>query len=329
VVQADAVHPSRGFLDRDPDSYSRVEWLARTGIRNVQWVQDQGIRRLLEEHELHPARRTVAAVRRARWRRSHPVGRGEAMAVFVTGVPRSGTNMVVRGLAISPEFDVHNEGDRSAFHRYRLRPDPVIHDLVMSSRHRYVLFKPLLDCHRIGVLLDQVGPARTAKALWAYRDVDGRVRSALAKFGPAAMNALRDIAEGNGAYLWQSQGLSEQSLDLIRSVDWDRAEPADGAALLWFVKNRMFFELGLEGRPDVLPVSYNVFVREPEATMRVLCRFLDITWDPRYCSHVDARATRRRDPVLLDPRIRERCDTLTGQLDAAAVVMGRASRVQP
>jgi hypothetical protein len=291
--------------------------LVRTGVRNLQWARTEGVRRLVEEHELHPIRRSVTAAQKARWRRSHPVPPGEAVAVFLTGVPRSGTNMIVRGLAALPDFEVHNEGDRSAFHRYRLRPNPVVRDLVVRSGHRFVLFKPLLDCHRIPGLLDGLGTAVQPKAVWAYRDFDGRVRSALSKFGPAAINALREIAAGAGSNWWQAQGLSEESLELIRSVDWERAQPADGAALVWYVKNRLFFEMGLDRRPDVLPVSYNALVRAPTATMQTLCGFLGIGWETKVSSHIDRRGDRRRDPVLLDPRIRACCEVLTAQLDAA------------
>jgi hypothetical protein len=312
-----AVSVLRGFVNRAPESYSDIEWVLRKGVRNIQWARTEGVSRLIEEHELHPIRRTVTAARKARWRRSNPIRAGEAVAVFLTGVPRSGTNMMARGLAALPEFEVRNEGDRAAFRRYRLRPNSVIHDLVGRSGHRFVLFKPLLDSHRIVDLLDGLGTTAPPKALWAYRDVDGRVRSALSKFGPAALNALRRIAADDDSSSWQAQGLSEESRELVRSIDWERAQPADGAALLWYVKNRMFFELGLDQRGDALPVSYNALVREPSVVMRAVCAFLGVGWEPKASAHIDRRAERRRDAVLLDPRIRAWCDNLAAQLDAA------------
>jgi lipopolysaccharide/colanic/teichoic acid biosynthesis glycosyltransferase len=311
----------RGFLNRDPEAYSGVQWLVRLGLRNAQWARRGGVGRLAEEHDLRPIRRTVNAAARARWRSSHGVPPGEAVAVFMAGVPRSGTNMIVRGLAALPEFEIHNEGDRSAFRRYRLRPDPVVRDLVMHSRHAFVLFKPLLDSHRVPALLDELDVPAQPKALWAYRDVDGRVRSTLAKFGPAAGTALAAIAAGRSQGWWQAEGLSEESMELIRSIDWERARPADGAALLWYVKNRMFFEMGLDRHADVLPISYHDLIGDPTATMRRLCDFLGTGWDARASSHIDHRAAGRRAPVLLDPRIRAWCDDLTDRFDAT-----RASR---
>jgi hypothetical protein len=285
--------------------------------RNVRWARTQGIRSLIEEHELHPVGRAITATRKARWRRDHGVAPGDAIPVFLFGLPRSGTNMMVRGLDVSPQFEVYNDGDGAAFHRHRLCGDETVRRLVSESRHRFVLFKPILDGHRIVELLDDLGTARPPKALWAYRDVDGRARSALKKFGPAAFIALRDIAAGTGEQRWQAQGLSEESLDLIRGVDWQRASAADGAALLWYVHNRRFFELGLDTRRDVLPVSYDAMVRAPERSMRTVCRFLGIPWDPGLAARIDDRSLSRRERLALDPRIRSLCEDLAGQLDAA------------
>lgn len=286
--------------------------------RNVAWLRTQGVRQLIEEHELHPARNAVSAFRKARWRRRHGVRPGSAAPVFLFGLPRSGTNMMVRGFDVAPEFEVYNDGDRRAFHRHRLREDDIVRDLVLRSRHRYVLFKPFLDNHRILALLDELGTPVPPRILWAYRDVDGRARSALRKFGPAATNALREIAAGRGSHHWQARGLSDHSLELIRGVDWSRAGPADGAALLWYVVNRQLFELGLDRRDDVLPVSYDTMVRAPEATMRGVCRFLGLRWDPALVAEVDQRSRVPREPLPIDPRIRDLCASLASRLDEAA-----------
>lgn len=314
----------RAFLDRPPESYSRVGWLARTVVRNAQWSRSQGLRALAEEHEIDPVRRTVLAVRRARWRCRHAVTPGDATAVFLTGVPRSGTNMLTRALASLPDFEVHNEGDRRAFDRYRLRDDATVAWLTRRSRHRYILFKSLLDAHRIRDLLDHLDAGRPPRALYVFRDVDARTRSALEKFGPAAREALADIATGRGERHWHGQGLSMHSLAVIRAVDWSRASDADGAALVWYVRNRMFFELGLDSRNDVLPVHYNVLVADPEAITRAVCSFLDVAWDRQVAADIDRRSIGRACRFPIDPAIRDLCDGLTAELDdAAATALAR------
>lgn len=306
------------FLDRDLQSYGRLAWAIRVVIRNVQWSRTQGIRSLIEEHDLRPARRALIAVRKQRWRRAHEVAPGAARPVFLVGVPRSGTNMMVRGLDASPEFEVYNEGHTAAFHHYRFRSDAAARALVLRSRHRFVLFKPLLDAHRVGDWLDNLGTPAQPLALWAYRDVDGRARSALTKFGPSMLTVMRDIADGPGLDRWQAQGLSAEALACIRSTDWDRVGPADAEAMFWYVRNLLFFDFGLHLRTDVLPVPYESFVAAPAVTMRRVCAFLGATWEPAMGGDIDGRST-IREPLPIEPALRLRCDALAARLDAAAV----------
>src|SRR5436309_12404449 len=199
--------------------------LSRKALRHWQWARQDGLSTLIEEDDLRPISRASRAWRKWRWRRSHGVAVGTAMPVWLVGVQRSGTNMVVRGLEESPEVEVHNENDGAASDRFRLRPDPVVREIVLASRHRYVLFKPLCDSHRVDELL-ALGTPTPGRAIWAYRGVNGRVRSALAKFGDANLRVLTDIAAGRAADAWQAQRLSDHSLDVIRSFDWATMSPA-------------------------------------------------------------------------------------------------------
>jgi hypothetical protein len=298
-------------------------WTVRRIRRHLRWAREQGVGRLIEEDNLDPFERIPNAARKLVWRLSHDAS-PHAMPVFVVGVQRSGTNMVVRGFERSPMFEVHNENDRAAFHRFRLRPDPVIRDLVVRSRHPYVLFKPLCDSHRIGELLDDLGTPTRGKALWAYRSVDGRVRSSLAKFGNASGRALRMIAAGTGGHLWQAQGLSEASLELIRSFDYDRLSPASASALFWCVRNAILLERGLADRGDVAVVSYDRIVADPAPVMTAICGFLGLEYDDRLIEGVERRGAGARDPLPIDPLIRARCDEITDRLDA--VTVGTAAR---
>ncbi|MBV8160005.1 MAG: hypothetical protein JO265_03680, partial [Acidimicrobiia bacterium] len=224
--------------------------LTRKAARHWRWARQDGLSSLIEEDDLRPIHRATRAWRKWRWRRSRPVAAGTAMPVWLVGVQRSGTNMVVRGLEESPEVEVHNENDGSVFERFRLRPDPVVRQLVLTSRHRYVLFKPLCDSHRIDQLLSLDTPT-PGRAIWAYRGVDGRVCSALAKFGDTNLRVLSDIAAGHGADTWQAQRLSDDNLALIGSFDWTSMSPASAAAVFWYVRNSLFFDLGLDRREDV------------------------------------------------------------------------------
>jgi hypothetical protein len=225
--------------------------------------------------------------------------------------------MLVRGLEHALEFEVRNENDNDAFDRFLLRPDPVIERLVEESGHRYVLFKPLCDSHRIAQILDELGTPSDGRAIWAYRDVTGRVRSAVQKFGAANLEALRRIAAGEGETMWQAGGLEPERLALIRGFDLEEMSPESAAALFWFLRNSLFFDLGLDRRPDIILASYGGMVGEPERAMRALCSALAFPYRAELIAHVDSRSRRAAPPLDLDPRIAALCDELETRLDQA------------
>lgn len=291
--------------------------LAKKAARHWRWARQDGVSALIEEDDLRPLSRASRAWRKWRWRRAHGVEAGTAMPVWLVCVQRSGTNMVVRGLEESPEVEVHNENDGAAFDHFRLRPDDVVRQIVMNSRHRYVLFKPLCDSHRVDELLSLDTPT-AGRAIWAYRGVDARVRSAVAKFGDTNLRVLTEIAAGRGGEMWQAQRLSEQSLDVIRSFDWRAMSPTSAAALFWYVRNNLFFELGLDRRGDVLLSSYDALVADPEGRTRALASFLDLAWHPGLAAHIERRDARRADRLDLDPRVRKLCDGLEERLARTA-----------
>jgi hypothetical protein len=300
----------------DPAGESWLRRLTRRIRRRVRWARQLGL--VVGEDKLPPLERVRAAAAKWRWRRAHSVA-PNAVPVFVVGVQRSGTNMLLRGLETSPEIETHNEDDGKAFRRFRLRSNEEIRDLVSRSGHAFVLFKPLCDSHRVSELLDGVGTPSAGKAIWIYRSYGGRARSAVATFGSNNLNVLRELAAGRGTDRWQAQGLSTNSWDLIRSTDFESLSSEAAAALFWYVRNAMYFEHGLHDRSDVALVSYDAFVGSPAETMKAICRFLDFEYTARLVGHVEIRPHRGRDPLELPSPIRERCEDLQRRLDSAVI----------
>ncbi|MEV1288056.1 hypothetical protein [Micromonospora sp. NPDC049679] len=298
------------------DEPSALAYTARRVARHVRWARTEGIRRLVEEDRLDPVERIGTALAKRRWRRRHGVPPGTALPVYLVGLQRSGTNMLVRGLDTAPQFEVRNENDAQLFHRFQLRPDDRLVETVHRSRHAYVLVKPLCETHRVDQLLALPGLA-PGRALWSWRDVDDRARSEVAKFGDANLSALRAIADGTIGGRWQGQRLDAATTELIRELDPVRMDPYTAAALFWWVRNALFFRLALHERDDVLLCSYDALVADPEGQTRRLCAFLDFPYQPRLCAHITRRAPQRR-PLAIDPRVRTLCDELTARLDAAA-----------
>ncbi len=293
--------------------------------RHLYWARNEGLRKAVEEEELNPLIEVPDALRKRWWRLRHGVTPGSARPVYVVGLQRSGTNMVVRGLDRAPEFEVHNENDRTVFSRYQLRSTERVAQVVAASRQQFVLFKPLCDSDRVTTLLDDLGTAVPGRAVWIYRAVDGRVRSAVTKFGDHDQQVLATVAAGGGGHLWQARALTARQRELVASLDPAGMTPASGSALLWYLRNELYFELGLDRRDDVALVSYDAFVRDADAAMRALCAFLGARYRPALVAHVDRRSWRPGPQLDIDPRVRRLCDDLTARLDAAATA-GVASR---
>jgi hypothetical protein len=296
------------------DEPSALRYTARRVARHVRWARTEGLRRLIAEDRLDPADRLRAAAAKRRWRRRHGVTPGTARPGDLVGLQRSGTNMLVRGLDEAPEVETRNENDQSVFRRFRLRGDDVLLAAVGRSRHAVVLVKPICDSHRVDELL-ALPTAVPGRALWMWRDVDDRARSEVAKFGDANLRALRSIADGTIGAGWQGQRLGPAMTELIGSFDYDAMDPHTAAALFWYVRNDLYFQLGLDRRDDVLLIAYQDMVEDPESAARRVCAFLDLPYRPEFAADVAAGPSRER--LTIDPLVRTLCDDLTARLEKA------------
>jgi hypothetical protein len=102
---------------------------------------------------------------------------------------------------------------------------------------------------------------------------------------------------------------------MIRRFDYDRMTPESAAALFWFVRNSLYFDLALDRRPDVALASYEAMIEQPDVAMRALCSFLGLPYREQLIEGIEPR---RRGPlgIEIDPDVRERCEELQGALDA-------------
>lgn len=300
----------------------RLQYLFGKAARHVRWARTEGIARLIEEDRLNPWERALTSVRKAQWRRAHPLVPGSARPVYVVGLQRSGTNMLLRGVDQAPEVEVRNENDREVFYRYRLRPDEVLRQTVQSSGHAIVLVKPLCESHLVDRLLD-LPNLPEGRAVWVYRDYVSRARSEVSKFGDSNLQALRVIARGDGDTIWQGQRLPEESVALVRSFDLEGMSPESAAVLFWVVRNQLFFDLGLDRRDDVMALSYNAFVASPEGQMRRLCDFIGLAYRSALCSHVEARESHGSAQLDLEPRLADLAEALTARLAGESVRRAR------
>ena len=73
--------------------------------------------------------------------------------------------------------------------------------------------------------------------------------------------------------------------------------PASGAALFWYVRNSLYFEMSLDEDPNTMLVSYDRFLAEPGSVARSMCSFLGLEFGPHLIAHVRPHRSARPEPT--------------------------------
>jgi hypothetical protein len=94
---------------------------------------------------------------------------GSRRMIFVAGVQRSGTNMLMDVFEKSLQTDVFHERDRRAFDNYLMRPTSIIRQLYDQSPAPFFVIKALCELQRLESLLKEFAPS---KAIWVVRDFE-------------------------------------------------------------------------------------------------------------------------------------------------------------
>jgi hypothetical protein len=87
------------------------------------------------------------------------------------------------------------------------------------------------------------------------------------------INNLRPIVEGQ-SHNWRSENVSEYTKQTVKKYFSEQMNPYDAAALFWFVRNRLFFEMDLDKNQDVMTCKYDELIDDPLRIMRDIYRFV-------------------------------------------------------
>ncbi|HKK14864.1 MAG TPA: sulfotransferase [Gammaproteobacteria bacterium] len=236
------------------------------------------------------------------------------LTAFVAGVQRSGTNMMMDVLERSYSTEVFHERDQRAFDNYLMRPVPEIRQLHAQSRASVFVIKALCELQRLSGLMDEFRPART---VWVVRNYDDVVNSMLVSFRNHAKQIQR-MARDRSSDGWRGEGMSDATHALVRRLTHAELSDASAAALMWYLRNVLFFEQDLDTSADVIVVPYERLVTAPAVEFRRVFAFLGLDYTPRVNANVFPSSIRRRPPPAIDPAIREVCDALTARFDGLA-----------
>lgn len=255
------------------------------------------------------AERASVRVLKLAWHRL--AGSRQRRHVFVAGMQRSGTNMLMEVLDRSLRTDVYHETDPRAFERYEMRSPERIRALAERSGAPHFVIKALCELDQVKALLDSFTPAKT---VWIVRDFNDSVNSAIASFGHFASRMAR-MSEDRLSDGWYGRGMSDATHALLRQSYHADINEASAAAMMWYFRNVLFFEQSLDTDPRALLVKYEALVTEPSREFPRIFRFLEIPYSPWLSRHVFASSVRRKAAPALDPAISACCESLAQRFE--------------
>jgi hypothetical protein len=265
----------------------------------------------------HDARSLPTRIRHKVWRhgkavRQRLLPRPVAQHVFVAGMQRSGTNLLMDVLDASADTQVFHETDPRAFERYEMRDLGVIRQLADTCPAPVFVIKALCELDRIRNLMDTLAPAKT---LWVVRDWRDSANSAIKSFGNFVPQWKR-LADGDASE-WRGRGMSPATRELLAAMYHEDASEAEGAAIMWFYRNALFFEQQLAADRRVRAVFYEDLVKHPMREVAAVYEFLGLQgFNRRVAGRIHARSVKHRSPPDISPAVSTLCDELLARFRA-------------
>ena len=256
-----------------------------------------------------------------RWRKSFDqIQTGQpknAHPLFVFGVQRSGTNMLLRALDRSLYTWVYNEDNNEAFDNYRIRPQAHRQKLINRSRAKWVIFKPNCDLQHADRLLNQ---HPDSKAIWIYRRYQDVANSAIERWGRGQYEHIQRLVTQPDSTHWFCQDVPDNIRQEISSLYHEKLSDAEAGALKWYVRNSFLFELDLLSRKQqILLVNYEDLVAKPDLIFPQITDFISIPNDEDLYSFIFDSSVRKSDFPEISSEIQELCDQMYQRLNDAAL----------
>lgn len=193
----------------------------------------------------------------------------------------------------------------------RLKPYSEVNDLLAAFRSPLIVVKPLVESQWTPEMLREISGS---KALWMFRDYHDVVSSNIARFR-SQVEGLR-IALSETQSSWRNERLSDDTRAIMKRYHREDISKTDAAALGWYRRNVLFFELGLEQHADVLLCRYESFVNDPDETMSQIYRHLSLDYPKQSITgDIDRQSLGLGQDIAIDEGIDELCSQLMRRLE--------------
>lgn len=221
--------------------------------------------------------------------------------VFLIGSGRSGTDIVAHCLSKVWDVELVNEDNPKAFENWRLIGVDVVGRVLRESRARFVLFKPIVETLRARELMECFPGSMV---IFATRNPYDAINSMARFFGEKHVKTVKSWVATDFAS--QSQA-PEELRRFISDHCHEHLSVEDASGLYWLLYNDSFRFLGLEGKENVMLVSYEELVNSPVPATRRITEFLGITWSKAMTRDIYNKSVGKNKKPNLDPEIEARC----------------------
>lgn len=236
--------------------------------------------------------------------------------ILIFGCQRSGTSLMNRIFARDMNVSVYRESSKLSSNdaeKLRLNPIKDVKNAISKNKASLIVVKPLVESQNTSELLDALP---NSKGLWMYRNYRDVAASNSKRFNyRQSVRDLKDIVE-KASGSWRAEKVSNYVHSTIVQYYSEEMDEHDAAALFWFARNQLFYELNLEHNSKVFLCRYEELVLNPVKMMQDIYQFLDI--DPHKIpkiNEVHAKSIGKGKKLELSPDIDCLCSKLQEKLD--------------
>ena len=253
--------------------------------------------------ELEKYRRAAArGKKKIKWMFKSPK---KSIPVFVLGSQRSGTTIFMDVLEANDDTEVFQEWDKRVFAGCRIKNIDIVGEAIKRSRAPFVCFKPICDSH----LVEQyVRAYPDLRIIWLCRDYMDVANSSIRLF-ETPDKAIREIIEGKKTEGWFYEGISPETLRILRSIYLPGMSKFEMACLVWWARNRVFFELDV-AQDELFVVKYENLVTDPARTFSDIRKFTGLSVNEDSMSLLHSSSVKKHQYQDIHDSIRMLCDDL-------------------
>lgn len=235
-----------------------------------------------------------------------PSSSGNRHHIFVVGVQRSGTNMVMDLFDRSTECTVFHDHNPIAYKNYLIRNINTQKHLSHAAKSKFVVFKPMAELHKLDIFLEEMPPAQ---GIWLYRNVEDVVNSHL-KIWTGMPDFLKTFVKDRKDDNWRGGGISDENYALLQKYVTDDLNNASAVALFWYYRNAQFFEHNHHLNPNIHIVNYDQCVTAPQKHFKRIIKNLGLKARPYMTSHIHNRSIRKNTRPDINEEILALCNGL-------------------